>query len=165
MPKSTRSGKSTIITKQQLKKASTSLPEKYSLLAKCLYFTSKRVKEMATIKFRNINFREGLLTIEKNSSKTKQTKTIPLHPNTFTKFKSWVANHSLTQDDYMFFTNSRNTKSKVCEKPISTSCIDEYFIKAFDWNEISGASTNSFRKSRLNHLHTQDWNPSEIQHI
>ena len=165
MPKSNRSGKSTIITQQQLKKVCNSLPEKYSLLAECLYFTSNRVKEMATIKVRNINFREGLLTIEKNSTKTKQTKTIPLHPNTLTKLKSWVANHSLTQDDYVFFTNSRNTKFKVGEKPISTSCIDEYFRKAFDWNGISGASTHSFRKSRLNHLHTQGWNLSEIQHI
>ena len=59
----------------------------------------------------------------------------------------------------------KNTNYKVGEKALASQSVDEYFRKAFDWNGISGASTHSFRKSRLNHLHTQGWNLTEIQHI
>ena len=165
MPRSNRSGKSTVISQKQLEKVCNTLPETYSLLAECLYFTSNRVREMATIKVRNLNFRQGLLTIEKSSTKTKQTKTIPLHPNTLLKLKNWVTKNSLKANDYIFFTSSRNTNFAIGEKPISTSSIDEYFRKAFDWNGISGASTHTFRKSRLCHLLNEGWNLVEIQHI
>ena len=72
MPKSNRSGKSAVITKEQLQLVSKGLPEKYSLLAEMLYFSAGRLREITTLKVRNINFKEGLLVIENHPPKLKK---------------------------------------------------------------------------------------------
>ena len=165
MPKSNRSGKSAVITKEQLQLVSKGLPEKYSLLAEMLYFSAGRLREITTLKVRNINFKEGLLVIEKSSTKTKETKSIPIHPTTLKKVMNWIEEHSLEANDYIFFTSSKNTNYKVGEKALASQSVDEYFRKAFDWNGISGASTHSFRKSRLCHLMEAGWHLADIQNI
>ena len=66
MPKSNRSSKSTIITKLQLKKVCNSLPNKYSLLAECLYLTSNRMKDLGyTLKFHDYNIEIFLKAIKR----------------------------------------------------------------------------------------------------
>ena len=165
MPKSNRSGKATVISKHQLQLVSKGLPDKYSLLAEMLYFSAGRLREITTLKVRNINFQEELVVIEKSSTKTKETKTIPIPPATIKKLRSWIEEHQLKENDFIFFTSSKNTNYQVGEKALASQSVDEYFRKAFDWNGITGASSHSFRKSRLCHLLDAGWHLADIQNI
>ena len=166
MCKTNRSGKSAVLSKQQLERVMGQLPEKYSLLAEVMYWSSGRVKEITTLRVRNINFTDCLLTIEKASTKTKETRQVPLHPSTCQHLKEWVQHWGLKDSDYIFFTDSRNTDYSTGEKCIATQSVDQFFRKTFDWLGIDGASTHSFRRSRLTHLHINEgWSLAEIKDI
>lgn len=166
MCKTNRSGKSALLSKDQLEILVASLPEKYSLLAELLYFSAGRVSEVTNIKVRNLNLTDGLVTFEKSTTKTKETRQVPLPPTVLKNLASWIDSHGLKTDDYIFFTNSRNIKVKAGSKPVTTQSVDSFFRKAFDWNGILGASTHSFRRSRLTHLHIEEkWSLREIMDI
>ena len=166
MCKTNRSGKSALLSKQQLEILVASLPEKYSLLAELLYFSAGRVSEVTSIKVRNLNLTDGLVTFEKSTSKTKETRQVPLPPTVLKNLASWIESHGLRSDDYIFFTNSRNIKVEAGSKAVTTQSVDSFFRKAFDWNGILGASTHSFRRSRLTHLHIEEkWSLREIMDI
>ena len=166
MCKTNRSGKSALLSKDQLEILVASLPEKYSLLAELLYFSAGRVSEVTSIKVRNLNLTDGLVTFEKSSTKTKETRQVPLPPTVLKNLSSWIESHGLKSDDYIFFTNSRNIKVKAGSKAVTTQSVDSFFRKAFDWNGILGASTHSFRRSRLTHLHIEEkWSLREIMDI
>ena len=166
MCKTNRSGKSALLSKQQLEILVASLPEKYSLLAELLYFSAGRVSEVTSIKVRNLNLTDGLVTFEKSTTKTKETRQVPLPPTVLKNLASWIESHGLRSDDYIFFTNSRNIKVEAGSKAVTTQSVDSFFRKAFDWNGIHGASTHSFRRSRLTHLHIEEkWSLREIMDI
>jgi integrase/recombinase XerD len=130
-----------------------------------MYFSAGRVSEIRTIRVRNLNFKDGLLTLEKSSTKTKTTRQIPIHPNTLLNLKEWIESNNLKDNNYVFFTDSKNTKYKAGEKPISTQSVDNFFRKSFDWIGIQGGSTHSFRRSRLTHLLKKGWDLREIMII
>ena len=166
MCKTNRSGKSALLSKQQLEILVASLPEKYSLLAELLYFSAGRVSEVTSIKVRNLNLTDGLVTFEKSTTKTKETRQVPLPPTVLKNLASWIESHGLRSDDYIFFTNSRNMKLKAGEKSVSTQSVDNFLRKAYDWTGIQGASTHSMRRSRLTHLHIEEsWSLREIMNI
>ena len=166
MCKTNRSGKSAVLNKRQLEMVFASLPEKYSLLAEILYFSAGRVSEVTNLKVNNINFTDGLVTFEKSSTKTKETRQVPLPPSVLDNLSLWVGSHGLKGDDYIFFTNSRNMKLKAGEKSVSTQSVDNFLRKAYDWTGIQGASTHSMRRSRLTHLHIEEsWSLREIMNI
>jgi len=166
MCKTNRSGKSAVLNKRQLEMVFASLPEKYSLLAEILYFSAGRVSEVTNLKVNNINFTDGLVTFEKSSTKTKETRQVPLPPSVLDNLSIWAGSHGLKGDDYIFFTNSRNMKLKAGEKSVSTQSVDNFLRKAYDWNGIQGASTLSMRRSRLTYLHIEElWSLREIMNI
>ena len=166
MCKTNRSGKSALISKDQLEILVASLPEKYSLLSEILYFSAGRVSEVTILKVRNLNLTDGLVTFEKSTTKTKKTRQVPLPPTVLKNLSSWIDSHGLKGDDYIFFTNSRNIKVKAGAKSVTTQSVDSFFRKSFDWNGILGDSTHSFRRSRLTHLHIEEkWSLREIMDI
>lgn len=165
MCKSNRSGQSATITQSQLELFCSNLPEKYSLLAELMYFSAGRVSEIRTIRVRNLNFTDGMLTIEKSTTKTKTTRQVPIHPNTLQHLKSWISHNQLKDSDFVFFTDSKNTKFRSGEKPVSTQIVDQFFRTAFDWIGIKGGSTHSLRRSRLTHLLKKGWDLREIMII
>jgi integrase/recombinase XerD len=166
MCKTNRSGKSSLLTKPQLELFLANLPVKYSLLADLMYFTAGRVNEITTLRVRNINIKDALLTIEKSSTKTKETRQVPLPATLLGNLELWIKENMLGSDDFIFFTDSRNTKVKKGEKSISTQSVDKYFRKTFDWVGINGASTHSFRRTRLTQLHIEEkWSLREIMDI
>jgi integrase/recombinase XerD len=166
MCKTNRSGKSSLLTKPQLELFLANLPVKYSLLAELMYFTAGRVNEITTLRVRNINIKDALLTIEKSSTKTKETRQVPLPATLLGNLELWIKENMLGSDDFIFFTDSRNTKVKKGEKSISTQSVDKYFRKTFDWVGINGASTHSFRRTRLTQLHIEEkWSLREIMDI
>ena len=163
--KTKRSGKSDCLPKDQIESFCSNLPIKYSLLAELMYFSAGPVKEITTIKVRNLNFADGTITIEKSSTKTKESRMIPIHTRVMDGLRSWIRQYELTTDDHVFFTDSKNTKFNKGEKPISTQSVDQFFRKTFDWIGIIGGSTHSFRRSRLTHLLQKGWNLREIMDI
>ena len=164
--KTNRSGKATVLTKPQMEIFLANLPTKYSLLAELMYFSAGRVQEITSLKVRNINQKDALLTIEKSSTKTKQTRQIPMPPTLLKNLVNWIEENSLEKDNFIFFTESRNSKCNKGEKAITTRAVDQFFRKAFDWNGIDGASTHSFRRTRLTELHVQEgWSLREIMDI
>tara|TARA_R100000027_G_scaffold67417_2_gene66032 strand:+ start:210 stop:809 length:600 start_codon:yes stop_codon:yes gene_type:complete len=164
--KTNRSGKSALLTDEQLERVLGQLPEKYSVLAEVMFFSAGRVQEITTLRVRNINFRDGLLTIEKSSTKTKETRQVPLPPSVLENLKSWINSKELKGNDFIFYTDSKNTKYKSGEKPVSTQSVDQFFRKAFDWIGVEGASTHSFRRTRLTQLHIREnWSLREIMDI
>ena len=165
MCKTNRSGKSACLTENQIESFCSNLPIKYSLLAELMYYSAGRVKEITTIKVRNLNFQDGTLTIEKSSTKTKESRMVPIHPRVMEGLESWVRQHDLKNEDYVFFTESKNTRFTKGEKSISTQSVDQFFRKTFDWVGIIGGSTHSFRRSRLTHLLQRGWNLREIMDI
>jgi integrase/recombinase XerD len=166
MCKTNRSGKATLLTRQQLELFLANLPVKYALLAELMYFTAGRVNEITTLRVRNINIKDALLTIEKSSTKTKETRQVPLPKHLLGNLESWIKDNMLNSDDFIFFTDSRNTKVKKGEKSVSTQSVDKYFRKTFDWVGINGASTHSFRRTRLTQLHIDEgWSLREIMDI
>jgi len=166
MCKTNRLGKATLLTRQQLELFLANLPVKYALLAELMYFTAGRVNEITTLRVRNINIKDALLTIEKSSTKTKETRQVPLPKHLLGNLESWIKDNMLNSDDFIFFTDSRNTKVKKGEKSVSTQSVDKYFRKTFDWVGINGASTHSFRRTRLTQLHIDEgWSLREIMDI
>ena len=165
MSKSHRSGKSTCLTRQQLERFLSHLPEKYALLAETMYFLAGRVGETTAIKVRNINHKDGLITLAKSSTKTKETRQIPIPHRLMTDLKGWVESNSLEEDAYVFFSSSRNLDYVKGEKKLSNQSVDELFRKTFDWIGVEGASTHTFRRSRLTHLMQKNWNVREIMDI
>ena len=166
MCKTNRSGKSALLTDQQLERVFGQLPEKYSVLAEVMFFSAGRVQEITTLRVRNINFKDGLLTIEKSSTKTKETRQVPLPQSVLGNLKSWINSKDLKASDYIFYTDSKNTRYEIGEKPVSTQSVDQFFRKAFDWIGVEGASTHSFRRTRLTQLHIKEqWSLKEIMDI
>ncbi len=165
MSKSNRSGKSALLTKHELDKFLSQLPEKYSLLAETMYFLAGRVGETSSIRVRNINITDRLITLEKSSTKCKETRQIPIPSKLVRELNEWIHNHSLKDDDFIFFTSSRNTKHAKGSKQLSNQSVDEVFRKTFDWIGIKGATSHSFRRSRLTHLMQKNWNVREIMDI
>ena len=165
MCKTNRSGKSICLSQTQIETLVSNLPLKYGLLAELLYYSAGRVKEITTTRVRNLNFKEGMITLEKSSTKTKETRQVPIHPRVMDDLNQWIKTKGLKEDDFVFYTESKNTKFRAGEKPVSTQSVDQFFRKAFDWNGITGASTHSFRRSRLTHLLKKGWNLREIMDI
>ena len=72
MRKKNRSGKATLLTKQQLELPLANLPIKYALLTELMHFTAGRVNKIKTLQFRIINIKDVMLTIEKAPTKQKR---------------------------------------------------------------------------------------------
>ncbi len=165
MSKSNRNGKATCLSKPQLERFLSNLPVKYALLAETMYFLASRVGESTSIRVRNININDRLITLEKSSTKCKESRQIPIPKRLLGDLQDWISSNSLNDDDFIFYTSSRNTNYGNGKKKLSNQSVDEAFRKAFDWIGISGATSHSFRRSRLTHLMQKNWNVREIMHI
>jgi integrase/recombinase XerD len=165
MSKSNRSGKSKCLNKEQLEAFISKLPQKYGLLAETMYFLAARVGEATSIRVRNINSNYQVVTLEKMTTKCKETREIPIGSKLLSDLQGWISDNDLKDDDYIFFSSSRNIKHVPGSKKLSNQSVDEYFSKTFDWIGIQGASTHSFRRSRLTHLMEKNWNVREIMDI
>ena len=165
MSKSNRSGKAKCLNKNQLESFISNLPQKYGLLAETMYFLAARVGEATSIRVRNINSNYQVVTLEKMTTKCKETREIPIGSKLLKELQGWISDNDLKNDDYIFFSSSRNIKQVPGSKKLSNQSVDEYFSKTFDWIGIQGASTHSFRRSRLTHLMEKNWNVREIMDI
>ena len=79
--------------------------------------------------------------------------------------KRWIDDNNLEEDDYIFFSSSRNLLYGKGKKKLTNQSVDEVFRKIFDWVGIIGASSHSFRRSRLTHLMEKNFNMKQIMDI
>ena len=165
MTKSNRSGKAKCLSRRQLESFYSNLPEKYNLLATTMYFVAGRVGETTSIRVRNINIKDQLIILEKSSTKCRESRSIPIPTKLVNDLKSWIEYHSLKDDDFVFFSSSRNIKCEPGAKKLANQSVDEVFRKIFDWVGIKGATTHSFRRSRLTHLMESNFNMRQIMDI
>ena len=163
--KSNRSGKAAILSNKQLQQLNDYLPEKYSLLTEVMLWGAGRVTECASIKVRNINFKEETIVLEKITTKMKESRVASIHTSTIHKLKNWIIKHKLKQDDYIFFSASNNSKCRKGEQHLKFHTIDEYLRKAFDFIGIKGASSHSFRRSMATNLLNKGFTLREIMLI
>ena len=163
--KSNRSGKAAILSNKQLQQLNDYLPEKYSLLTEVMLWGAGRVTECASIKVRNINFKEETIVLEKSTTKMKESRVASIHTSTIHKLKNWIIKHKLKQDDYIFFSASNNSKCRKGEQHLKFHTIDEYLRKAFDFIGIKGASSHSFRRSMATNLLNKGFTLREIMLI
>ena len=163
--KSNRSGKAAILSNKQLQQLNDYLPEKYSLLTEVMLWGAGRVTECASIKVRNINFKEETIVLEKSTTKMKESRVASIHTSTIHKLKNWIIKHKLKQDDYIFFSASNNSKCKKGERHLRFHTIEEYFQKGFSWIGIKGASTHSFRRTQATNLLNSGFTLKEIMDI
>ena len=87
---SNRSGKAAILSNKQLQQLNDYLPEKYSLLTEVMLWGAGRVTECASIKVRNINFKEETIVLEKSTTKMKESRVASIHTSTIHKLKNWI---------------------------------------------------------------------------
>ena len=165
MSKSNRSGKAKCLSKSQLEVLLSNLPEKYNLLATTMYFLAGRVGETTSIRVRNINIKDKLVMLEKSSTKCKESRQIPIPSKLMSDLKRWIDDNNLEEDDYIFFSSSRNLLYGKGKKKLTNQSVDEVFRKIFDWVGIIGASSHSFRRSRLTHLMEKNFNMKQIMDI
>ena len=165
MSKSNRSGKSKCLNKEQLEAFISNLPQKYGLLAETMYFLAARVGEATSIRVRNINSNYQVVTLEKMTTKCKETREIPIGSKLLSDLQGWISDNDLKDDDYIFFSSSRNIKCEPGAKKLANQSVDEVFRKIFDWVGIKGATTHSFRRSRLTHLMESNFNMRQIMDI
>jgi integrase/recombinase XerD len=166
MCKTNRSGKAAILSRNQLELMWANLPRKYALLAQTMYVAAGRVTEIVSLKVKNINFVDCLITIEKSATKTKSTRAVPISMPLAKELEAWTNENNLDSESYIFFTESKNAKYRKGAKHVSSQSVDQFFRKAFDWTGIVGGSTHSLRRSRLTHLHIDEkWSLREIMDI
>ena len=130
-----------------------------------MYFVAGRVGETTSIRVRNINIKDQLIILEKSSTKCRESRSIPIPTKLVNDLKSWIEYHSLKDDDFVFFSSSRNIKCEPGAKKLANQSVDEVFRKIFDWVGIKGATTHSFRRSRLTHLMESNFNMRQIMDI
>ena len=163
--KTNRSGKAATLSNKQLEQLFDYLPEKYSLLSQVMLWGCGRVKECSSIRVRNINFQDGTIVLEKSTTKTKESRVAVIHPDTLHQLKNWIIKHKLKEDDYIFFSKSKNSKCKIVNQHLGFHTIDEYFKKGFDWIGVKGASTHSFRRTQATYLLNAGFSLKEIMDI
>ena len=160
-----RSGKSKVLSKSERDLIQTALPEKYKLIAETLYWSAGRIREVLNIRVRNLVPDRGMVVLERDTTKTKETREVYLPHELMEKLVLRSTAMGLASSDYLFF-NQSPTKSLVSQrKPLSVQSFDKELRRICDWNGLSGISSHSFRRTQLTELYKDGWTLREIQHI
>ena len=160
-----RTGKSKVLSKSERDLIQTELPEKYKLIAETLYWSAGRIREVLNIRVRNLVPDRGMVVLERDTTKTKETREVYLPHELMEKLVLRSTSMGLASSDYLFF-NQSPTKSLVSQrKPLSVQSFDKELRRICDWNGLSGISSHSFRRTQLTELYKDGWTLREIQHI
>ena len=160
-----RSGKSKVLSKSERDLIQTALPEKYKLIAETLYWSAGRIREVLNIRVRNLVPDRGMVVLERDTTKTKETREVYLPHELMEKLVLRSTAMSLASSDYLFFNQSPTKSLASQRKPLSVQSFDKELRRICDWNGLSGISSHSFRRTQLTELYKDGWTLREIQHI
>tara|TARA_B100002019_G_scaffold27145_1_gene21051 strand:+ start:2792 stop:3418 length:627 start_codon:yes stop_codon:yes gene_type:complete len=159
-----RSGKAKVLSSEERELLLKFLPEKYRLIAETLYWSAGRIREVLTIRVRNLVPDRQMVVLERMTTKTKETREIYLPEHLMQKLLLRVRCLDLGPADYLFF-NESPTQNQHCRKHLSTQSFDKELRRVCDWNNLKGISSHSFRRTQLTELYRDGWSLREIQHI
>ena len=160
-----RSGKSKVLSKEERNLIQTHLPEKYRLISEVLYWSAGRIREVLNIRVRNLVPDQGMVVLEKETTKTKETREVFVPDQLMRKLLLRVRSLGLAPSDYLFFNQSRSKGQESERRPLTVQSFDKALRRVCDWNGLSGISSHSFRRTQLTELYREGWSLREIQHI
>ena len=160
-----RSGKSKVLTQGERTLIQTHLPEKYRLISEVLYWSAGRIREVLTIRVRNLIPSQGMVLLERDTTKTKETREVFLPDTLMEKLLFRVRSLGLGPSDFLFFNQSPTQSKRGIHRPLSVQSFDKELRRVCDWNGLSGISSHSFRRTQLTELYRDGWSLREIQHI
>ena len=160
-----RSGKSKVLTQEERDLIQTHLPEKYRLISEVLYWSAGRIREVLNIRVRNLVPDQGMVVLEKETTKTKETREVFVPDQLMRELLLRVRSLGLASSDYLFFNQSPTQTTKGEQKPLSVQSFDKELRRVCDWNGLLGVSSHSFRRTQLTELYREGWSLREIQHI
>lgn len=160
-----RSGKAKVLSKRERTLIQTHLPEKYRLVSEVLYWAAGRISEVLSIRVRNLVSDRSMVLLERQTTKTKQTREVYLPEDLMQALLSRARILGLKPSDYLFFNQSPTQSRKCGARPLSVQSFDKELRKVCDWNGLSGISSHSFRRTQLTELYRDGWSLREIQHI
>ena len=160
-----RSGKSKVLSKEERGLIQTHLPEKYQLISELLYWSAGRIREVLNIRARNLVADRGMVVLERNTTKTKETREVYLPDELMRKLVIRASLLGLGPTDFLFFNQSSTQHQNAVSKPLSVQSFDKELRRVCEWNGLKGISSHSFRRTQLTELYKDGWSLREIQHI
>ena len=160
-----RSGKSKVLTQEERDLLQTHLPEKYRLISEVLYWSAGRIREVLNIRVRNLVPDQGMVVLEKETTKTKETREVFVPDQLMRELLLRVRSLGLEPSDYLFFNQSPTQTTKGEQRPLSVQSFDKELRRVCDWVGLLGVSSHSFRRTQLTELYREGWSLREIQHI
>ena len=160
-----RSGKAKVLSKAERDLIQQHLPEKYRLISECLFWSAGRIREVLSIRVRNLVPQQGMVVLEGSTTKTKTTREVFLPEALMQKLLQRVRELDLAPSDYLFFNQSRSKGQESERRPLTVQSFDKALRRVCDWNRLSGISSHSFRRTQLTELYREGWSLREIQHI
>ena len=160
-----RSGKSKVLTQEERDLLQTHLPEKYRLISEVLYWSAGRIREVLNIRVRNLVPDQGMVVLEKETTKTKETREVFVPDQLMRELLLRVRSLGLASSDYLFFNQSPTQTTKGEQRPLSVQSFDKELRRVCDWVGLLGVSSHSFRRTQLTELYREGWSLREIQHI
>lgn len=143
-------GKSKILSREEFLQILDAVPQKYRLFFELIDATAGRVSEICNVRYDDIV--ENTLVLRKGSTKTKETREIPLNPELVRRIKA-------TQTDKPYVFMGRKGL------PITRFCIHKILKDACDECGLVGISSHSFRRSALTELSRNNISLRVIQKI
>ena len=158
MPKDNREGQATILEAFELEKLCNSFPMgQHRIISYVLTFTSCRVSEALSLKFRNI--KKDYILLKAKDTKTNEEREIPLHPTLKKVLNDWEENHWYKYplrnqreinlewarpdlDDWLFKGAKRG-------QHLSRQAFDRQMRKYTESLNFEGCSTHTYRRSGL----------------
>ena len=150
-----RSGKSKVLSQEERNLIQTHLPEKYRLISEVLYWSAGRIREVLNIRVRNLVPDQGMVVLEKETTKTKETREVFVPDQLMKKLLLRVRSLGLSPSDYLFFNQSPTQTTKGEQRPLTVQSFDKELRRVCDWNGLSGVSSHSFRRTQLTELYRE----------
>ena len=139
-----RSGKSKVLTQEERDLIQTHLPEKYRLISEVLYWSAGRIREVLNIRVRNLVPDQGMVVLEKETTKTKETREVFVPDQLMRELLLRVRSLGLASSDYLFFNQSPTQTTKGEQRPLSVQSFDKELLSSLTIrSNIFSSFTNS----------------------
>lgn len=144
MAKVNRCGQSAVLSGEELDRLFEAMnPKCRAALSICRY-TAARISEALALKWGNIT--PSFVVLEKDNTKSKQTRQVPLHPRLHEELERWRARLPTepARTDWLFPRDDGHT-----DAPTSRRTVDRALRTACKRAGLQGVSTHSLRRSAL----------------
>ena len=125
------SGKSKVLSPEERSLIQSHLPEKYRLISEVLYWSAGRIKEVLSIRVRNLGPERGMVVFERKTTKTKETREVYLPEQLMEQLISRATALGLAASDPLFFNQSPTQSGQSIRHPLSTQAFNRVAFVEF----------------------------------